>query len=99
MEGHLTSWLKQLQELELEIVHRAGCKHLNADALSRISCSQCGCESHATDAGQSISATVLVTTGGESDLITGFNNYGMPSLVTTTLEKSLERRRKDWIPE
>ena len=70
MEGHLTSWLKQLQELELEIVHRASCKHLNADALSRISCWQCGCESHATDAGQSISATVLLTTVGGSDLIT-----------------------------
>ena len=37
-EGQLARWLEQLQEYDFDIVHRPGCKHLNADALSRIPC-------------------------------------------------------------
>ena len=68
-EGQLARWLEQLQEYDFDIVHRPGCKHLNADALSRIPCRQCGHESHAMDAEQSTTATAPVNTVGEADLI------------------------------
>ena len=35
-EGQLARWLEQLQEYDFQVAHRASCKHLNADALSRI---------------------------------------------------------------
>ena len=41
-EGQLARWLERLQEFDFEILHRPGKKHLNADALSRIPCKQCG---------------------------------------------------------
>ena len=41
-EGQLARWLEQLQEYEFEIIHRAGKRHSNADAMSRRPpCSQC----------------------------------------------------------
>ena len=57
-EGQMARWLERLQELDFEIVHRRGRAHTNADALSRLPCSQCGRESHVTDA--SVSATDVV---------------------------------------
>ena len=45
-EGQLARWLERLQGFDFEIVHRRGRKHGNADALSRMPCSQCGRESH-----------------------------------------------------
>ena len=41
-EGQLARWLESLQELDFEVVHRKGKLHGNADALSRIPCTQCG---------------------------------------------------------
>ena len=43
-EGQLARWLEKLQEFNFTIVHRRGRSHQNADALSRIPCSQCGRE-------------------------------------------------------
>ena len=45
-EGQLARWLEKLQEYNFSIVHRPGKKHLNADALSRLPCQQCGRVSH-----------------------------------------------------
>ena len=41
-EGQVARWLEALAEFQFDIEHRAGTKHLNADALSRIPCKQCG---------------------------------------------------------
>ena len=41
-EGQVARWLEKLQEYNFEIVHRKGLRHINADALSRLPCHQCG---------------------------------------------------------
>ena len=41
-EGQLARWLEKLQEYDFIIKHRKGTKHGNADALSRLPCTQCG---------------------------------------------------------
>ncbi len=38
----MARWLEILGEFKFKIEHRSGSKHLNADALSRIPCTQCG---------------------------------------------------------
>ena len=45
-EGQLARWLERLAEFDYKITHRQGKKHVNADALSRLPCSQCGRESY-----------------------------------------------------
>ena len=41
-EGQLAHWLEVLSTYDMEIEHRPGKQHQNADALSRIPCRQCG---------------------------------------------------------
>ena len=41
-EGQVARWLEKLQEFNFEVVHRRGLQHTNADALSRLPCTQCG---------------------------------------------------------
>ncbi|KRY26847.1 Transposon Ty3-I Gag-Pol polyprotein, partial [Trichinella spiralis] len=41
-EGQVARWLESLAELDVEVEHRAGRLHGNADALSRTNCTQCG---------------------------------------------------------
>ena len=41
-EGQLGRWLEELQEFNVEIIHRRGRSHGNAVALSRMPCGQCG---------------------------------------------------------
>ena len=40
-ESQLAHWIEQLQEYHFEVVHRAGERHSNADAMSRRPCNQC----------------------------------------------------------
>ena len=35
-------WLEKLQQFEFEIIHHKGLHHTNADAPSRLPCTQCG---------------------------------------------------------
>ena len=44
-EGQLARWLEVIVTYDIEIIHRAGRSHGNADALSRKPCRQCGRES------------------------------------------------------
>lgn len=41
-EGQVARWLEILAEYEIQVEHRPGKKHGNADGLSRRPCSQCG---------------------------------------------------------
>lgn len=41
-EGQLARWLEVISTYDIEIEHRPGKKHGNADALSRVPCAQCG---------------------------------------------------------
>uniref|UniRef100_A0A5S6QWV2 RNA-directed DNA polymerase n=1 Tax=Trichuris muris TaxID=70415 RepID=A0A5S6QWV2_TRIMR len=41
-EGQIARWLERLAEFDMEICHRPGKLHDNADALSRQTCGQCG---------------------------------------------------------
>ena len=43
-EGQVARWLEILAEFDMDIQHRSGAKHGNADGLSRRPCSQCGME-------------------------------------------------------
>ena len=47
-EGQLARWLQILEQYDLQVVHRPGKRHLNADALSRGPCHQCGYTEPAT---------------------------------------------------
>ena len=41
-EGQLARWLEILAEYQFTVEHLPGSKHVNADVLSRIPCTQCG---------------------------------------------------------
>ena len=45
-EGQMARWLETLQQYNFKIVHRRGRLHTNADALSRLPCSQCKRDTH-----------------------------------------------------
>ena len=40
-EGQVARWLEVLDTFDFKLEHRPGVKHANADALSRVPCSQC----------------------------------------------------------
>ena len=41
-EGQLARWLEVLSTYDMEVQHRPGKQHQNADAMSRLPCNQCG---------------------------------------------------------
>lgn len=41
-EGQLARWIEQIAEYDINIEHRPGRNHANADGLSRMRCKQCG---------------------------------------------------------
>lgn len=45
-EGQLAHWLERLQEHDFVLVHQHGRQHRNADAMSRMPCTQCGHDTH-----------------------------------------------------
>ena len=58
-EGQLARWLKRLQELDFEVVHRRETDHRNADSLSRLPCQQCGHNNHNTTATTEVAVLAL----------------------------------------
>lgn len=42
-EGQVARWLEELQPYDFTVVHRAGARHSNADAMSRRPCTADGC--------------------------------------------------------
>lgn len=48
-EGQLARWIEILNTYDMQIEHRPGIQHKNADALSRIPCRQCGFSSNWED--------------------------------------------------
>ena len=58
----MARWLEQIQEYDFSIIHRQGRKHINADALSHIPCTQCGRDSHLKEPIPSV-AVVSLTSG------------------------------------
>ena len=47
-EGQVARWLEILSAYQMNIVHRPGRMHRNADGMSRIQCKQCGMFDEAT---------------------------------------------------
>eukprot|EP00731_Ephydatia_muelleri_P025917 Em0018g17a len=47
-EGQLARWIEKLEEYSFSIVHQAGWSYTNADAPSRLPCTQCGRTTHAS---------------------------------------------------
>ena len=67
-EGQLAKWLERLQEFDFCIEHRPGRKHINADALSRLPCRQCGSKNHNEEvsiAAMSLASSVMEELRGE----------------------------------
>ncbi len=56
-EGQIARWLEVLSSYDMNIVHRPGRMHQNADGLSRVRCEQCGLDN---------SETVVFTNSGEA---------------------------------
>ena len=66
-EGQMARWLETLQGYHLNIIHRPGRKHNNADEWSRLPCNQCGRESHLDKPEEQIAAiSTSNCTGGYS---------------------------------
>ena len=69
-EGQVARWLQILSEYDFQVEHRPGKQHLNADALSRNHCRQCGSEQSKTAESHHTSVLTVSTPEQESWLPT-----------------------------
>ena len=85
-ERQIARWLERLQELEFNIVHRQGNKHINADSLSRLPCGQCVRESH-------LQQTPIATT-----FLSVMKDFGQLQLDDATLGPVLRAKQQGQKP-
>ena len=78
-EGQLACWLEELGCYNLQVTHRPGRNHGNADALSRHPCRQCGCTDEA---------------GSKDDLFSGNKRTGelSPGKLSEELQSAMEKK-------
>ncbi|CAC5372800.1 unnamed protein product [Mytilus coruscus] len=69
-EGQIARWIETLGSFEMQIQHRSGTQHRNADALSRIPCKQCGYHSGLE------TETVSAETGNQHDTVNAITRFG-----------------------
>ena len=89
-EGQVARWLEKLQEYNFEIVHRKGLRHINADALSRLPCHQCGLnEEVIQEEGSSVAVVQLSGLSAEEIL----NNQRKDQDLKTIIEAKMTQTR------
>ena len=89
-EGQVARWLEKLQEYNFEIVHRKGLRHINADALSRLPCHQCGLnEEVIQEEGSSVAVVQLSGLSAEEIL----NNQREDQDLKTIIEAKMTQTR------
>ena len=89
-EGQVARWLEKLQEYNFEIVHRKGLRHINADALSRLPCHQCGLnEKVIQEEGSSVAVVQLSGLSAEEIL----NNQREDQDLKTIIEAKMTQTR------
>ena len=69
--GQVARWLQILSEYDFQVEHRPGSQHLNADALSRRQCQQCGAEQ--LKAAESHYTAVLTVSAGQESWLPTWN--------------------------
>ncbi|CAC5409896.1 unnamed protein product [Mytilus coruscus] len=69
-EGQIARWIETLGSFEMQIQHRPGTQHRNADALSRIPSKQCGYHSGLE------TETVSAETGNQHDTVNAITSIG-----------------------
>ena len=89
-EGQVARWLEKLQVYNFEIVHRKGLRHINADALSRLPCHQCGLnEEVIQEEGSSVAVVQLSGLSAEEIL----NNQREDQDLKTIIEAKMTQTR------
>ena len=83
-DGQMARWLEILSAYEMEIQHRPGRKHANADGLSRLPCKQC---EHCNEDYQDKVQSAVVKTNDDVCLLEAQQNDSDIQKVKTWLEK------------
>ena len=72
-EGQIARWLQILSEYDFQVEHRPGKQHLNADALSRSHCKQCGQSEQPKATGNDYPTVLAVGTPEQGTLLPSWN--------------------------
>ena len=91
-EGQTARWLESLQQYNFKIVHRQGRLHTNADALSRLPCSQCKRETHFS---KETSTVAVVGVSSIQDLRKQQLEDGLIGKVLRAKEKDIKPSERD----